>query len=80
MSDLIAQYYHSIPDDGMRGEALSTAALVLGLPEGMALCRGLGVEALFLTASGLLFASPGLAPLIALRPGMEARLRAARAI
>ncbi|HMR49553.1 MAG TPA: FAD:protein FMN transferase [Arachnia sp.] len=69
-----------VGDDGMRSEALSTAALVLGLKEGMALCRGLGVEALFLTASGLLFASPGLAPRISLRPGMEARVRELRQI
>lgn len=65
-------------DDGMRCEATSTAALVLGLKKGMMLCRRLGVEALFLTASGALFSSPGLAPFIALRPGIEARLHALR--
>ncbi|MDF1487863.1 FAD:protein FMN transferase [Tessaracoccus caeni] len=67
-----------VSDDGMRSEAISTAALVLGLEDGMALCRRLGVDAVFLTASGRLFASPGLASRIALRPGIEERLTALR--
>lgn len=60
-----------LSDDGMRSEALSTATLVLGLREGMALCRALGAEALVLTASGAVVATPQMAPRVALREGVS---------
>ena len=64
-----------LSDDGMRSEALSTACLVLGLERGTALAERLGVEALFLTVSGRLVASPGLAPKISLRAGVSRQLQ-----
>lgn len=63
-----------LSDDGMRSEAVSTACLVLGLERGTALAEGLGLEALFLTVSGRLVASPGLAPRISLRAGVTRQL------
>lgn len=67
-----------LSDDGMRSEALSTACLVLGLERGTALAERLGVEALFLTVSGRLVASPGLAPKVALRAGVGRQLEELR--
>lgn len=64
--------------DGMRSEAFSTACLVLGLERGMALARRVGVEVLFLTVSGRMVASPGLAPLFSLRAGVGEQLRELR--
>lgn len=69
-----------LSDDGMRSEALSTACLVLGLDEGMDLCARVGVDALFLVASGRIVASPGMAPRISLRSGVTERLRSLRRI
>ena len=61
--------------DGMRGEALSTAALVLGLDEAVALCRTHEVEAVFLTADGRIPATASLAPRLRLRAGVQETLR-----
>jgi thiamine biosynthesis lipoprotein len=54
-------------DDGMCSEALSTAMMVLGLHDGMALARGLAAAALVLTASGEMVATPTMAPRVAVR-------------
>ncbi|MCW5951493.1 MAG: FAD:protein FMN transferase [Propionibacteriaceae bacterium] len=67
-----------LSEDGMRSEALSTACLVQGLERGMALSERLGSKALFLTVSGRLIASPGMAALISLRAGVSGRLRELR--
>lgn len=67
-----------LSDDGMRSEAVSTACLVLGLKHGMALARGLGLAAVFLTVDGRILGSPDLAPLLSLRAGVTDRLRASR--
>ncbi|MFT3876491.1 MAG: FAD:protein FMN transferase [Propioniciclava sp.] len=61
-------------DDGMRSEALSTACLVLGLQRGLALCRAQAVDAVFCTVDGRILATPGLAPRISLRAGMQKKL------
>ncbi len=61
--------------DGMRGEALSTAALVLGLDEAVALCRAHEVEAVFLTVDGRILATASLAPRLRLRAGVQETLR-----
>lgn len=61
--------------DGMRGEALSTAALVLGREQGMTLCREHGAEALMMTVGGEILATAALAPRLSLRAGVPDMLR-----
>jgi thiamine biosynthesis lipoprotein len=60
---------------GMRSEALSTACLVLGVDAGLDLCHTLRASAILLTASGEIRATPGLAPRVSLRAGIQAHLR-----
>jgi thiamine biosynthesis lipoprotein ApbE len=59
----------------MRSEALSTACLVLGVDAGLDLCHTLRASAILLTASGEIRATPGLAPRVSLRAGIQAHLR-----
>ena len=61
--------------DGMTGEALSTAALVLGRDRGLALCREHVADALVMTAGGEILATPSMAPRISLRAGVPDALR-----
>lgn len=63
-----------LSEDGMRSEALSTACLVLGLEPGMALVRRHAAEAVFLTASGRILATPGLVSQLSLRAGVSEHL------
>ena len=64
-----------LASDGMTGEALSTAALVLGRDRGLALCREHGADALAMTVNGQILATPAMAPRIALRAGVPDVLR-----
>ncbi|MGC3955965.1 MAG: FAD:protein FMN transferase [Propionicimonas sp.] len=64
-----------LSQDGMGSEALSTACLVLGLREGMALAGRLDSAAVFLTVDGRILGSPRSAPLLSLRAGLTERLR-----
>lgn len=65
-----------LSEDAMHSEALSTASLVLGLDQGMALCREHGADAVFLTVDGRILATAGMAPRIRLRTGVRRRLSA----
>lgn len=56
-----------LSDDGMLSEAMSTAAMVVGLERGFALCVDQGVGGLFLTSAGEVIATPDLAPRVRLR-------------
>lgn len=64
--------------DGMLSEALSTACIVLGVEQGLALCRAHRVEALFLTAWGEVVATPPLSAKVALREGVQRQLHLLR--
>ncbi|WP_028708897.1 FAD:protein FMN transferase [Propionicicella superfundia] len=64
-----------LSDDGMRSEALSTACMVLGTGPGLELCADEQVEALFLTVSGDLVATPGMGRRVSLRRGIRRRLQ-----
>lgn len=61
--------------DGMTGEALSTAALVLGRDRGLALCRAHVADALVMTVGGEILATPAMAPRLSLRAGVPDALR-----